>query len=201
MVPQPPAPTPSPTMNPTVPTQQELLEMLQMTDSEKPMATMSGQVMKNATASGMYKTNPFLAVATVPSIGHLESSGFTKRQIKPKSRYGWAPYVESYNPPLETVLNDVMSALISGRNEEEEKKKFPEDWKIRMNTANNYQSFRDDPEANLDKTLYKYAGPRTEENLYAGEVYVANFRGPVNRYAEMLDKIMQRRGGSFPKRY
>ena len=205
-----PTPTATPTPMPNTPTRDELVRTIQNISGDAPMATMAGQMVDQVTPSAMYKTNPFLATMIAPTHGNLETRGFRDYQsqpelvYKPKQAFGWGAIVpdEKYNPSdVSTALQDVLSAVIAGRNMQSEMQRNPDEAQARMNTSNNYQFFRDNPEQNLDQYFLKYAGPRTPRNKYAGETYASNARFILNKFAEELDRLMKERGGLYPTRY
>lgn len=205
-----PTPTATPTPMPNVPTRDELVRTIQNISGDAPMATMAGQMVDQVMPSAMYKTNPFLATMIAPTHGNLETSGFRKYQeqpslvYKPKQAFGWGATIpdKKYNPQdVSTALQDLLSAIIAGRNMQSEMQKNPAEAEARMNTSSGYQFFRDNPEQNLDQYLLKYAGPKTPENPHAGEVYVSNARSILNQFAEELDKLMKERGGLYSTRY
>lgn len=203
-----PSPTATPTPMPNVPTRDELVRTIQNISGDAPMATMAGQMVDQVIPSAMYKTNPFLATMIAPTHGNLETRGFRDYQsqpelvYKPKQAFGWAATSPAYNPPdVSTTLQDVLSAVISGRNMQSEMQRNPAEAQARMNTSNGYQFFRDNPEQNLDQYFLKYAGPKTPQNKYAGETYASNARFILNQFAEELDKLMKKRGGSYSTRY
>lgn len=199
---------PTPTPMPNIPTRDELVRTIQNISGNAPMATMAGQMVDQATPSAMYKTNPFLATMIAPTHGNLETRGFRDYQsqpnlvYKPKQAFGWAATSPDYNPPdVKTALQDLLSAVVSGRNMQDEMQRNPNEAQKRMNTSNGYQFFRDNPEQSLDQYFLKYAGPKTFQNKYAGKTYAANARFILNKLAEELDKLMKERGGTYSTRY
>jgi hypothetical protein len=199
-------PTPTPTATPTPTIQQPTPQELQMAiekGANGPIATMAGQMVRNASASGMWKKDPFLAAVLPVVHGSLESSGFKNpKSVSAKSKFGWATGAKEYNPPnVETVLNDMQSATVGDRTMENEMKRNPKEAESRMNTYKTYQMLRDNPTDNLDAYFLKYAGPQTPENPYAGQPYVDNAKGPLNTFAELVDQIMKKRGASYPRRF
>ena len=194
------APTATPTPWPKEPTRDELIRAIEEGAGDHPVATMAAQMVDRGQKLPVFQKYPFLPVA----VSHLESQGFKDfstpdakrpghmRTTLPRQGFGYGVGVEGYNPPIERVLDDMMSAIGTDRAGEDED---------RRRTAGYYQPFRDDPD-DLDVAFsLKYAGPRTEKNPNAGEVYARNLRGQFNKYAEILDRIMRERGGSYPNRY
>ena len=140
----------------------------------------------------VFQENPFLPVA----ISQLESRGFkdfgsNPLVTQPKQGFGWAPSIQGYNPQIEKVLEDMMSAVGSDRSGEDE---------VRRRNAAYYQSFRENP-SDIAGFARQYAGPVTTQNPNAGGIYASNLSTVMNKYAELLDQIMKQRGESYSKRY
>lgn len=174
------------------PTRDELIRAMQEVSGDDPVATMSGQMVKNIDKYPVFQENPFLPIA----VSQLESRGFkdfgsNPLVTKPKQGFGYGVHESSYNPPIETVLEDMMSAVGSER-----KGDTPE----RQRTASYYQPFREDP-SDIKGFARTYAGPADRRNPHAGGIYASNLATVMNRYAEALDKIMKERGSKYEKRY
>jgi len=183
-------PTPTPTLGPTI---DELIKAIQMGSEGDPVATMSAQMVNNGQNMPVFQQNPFLPVA----ISQLESRGFkdfgtNPLVTKPKQGFGWAPGIEGYNPSIETVLDDMMSAVGTDRGEESNP--------VRRRNAGYYQKFRDNP-SDISGFANQYAGPITAQNPNAGDIYATNLKTVMNRYNEILDGLMKQRGALYPDRY
>ncbi len=171
---------------------EELIKAIETGSKGSPVATMAAQMVNTGQNMPVFQRYPFLPVA----ISHLESQGFkdfgtNPLVTKPKQGFGWAPTISGYNPPIEQVLEDMMSAIGTDRAGEDE---------TRRRSAGYYQSFRDNP-SDIMGFANQFAGPITRQNPNAGDIYGVNLKTVMNRYAEELDKIMQERGESFPTRY
>jgi hypothetical protein len=70
---------------------------------------------------------------------------------------------------------------------------------VRLRNAGYYEPFR--RTGNLDEYANTYAGPVSERNPNAGEIYANNLRYVMSLYAQALDRIMKERGGSYPVTY
>jgi len=182
-------PTPTPTL--AGPSLEEIIRAIQTGTEGAPVATMAGQMANTGQNMPIFQKYPFLQAA----ISQLESGGFkafatNPLVTKPKQGFGWAVNVPSYNPSIEQVLQDMMSGIGTSRQGESQ---------ARQQTASYYEPFRQTGDINQFANVY--AGPRTEEQPYAGNVYADNLKYVMNLYAQILDEIMQERGTSYPTRY
>lgn len=181
------------------PTLDEIIQAIQQGSEGHPVATMSAQMANTGQNMPVFQENPFLPVA----ISQLESQGFKDfntpdpkrpgymKTTLPKQGYGWAPGIQGYNPPIDRVLEDMMSAVGTNREGQGE---------VRERNAGYYKKFRENP-SDIMGFANQYAGPITEENPNAGDVYGTNLKTVMNMYAEVLDKILKKRGSEYSKRY
>jgi len=175
------------------PTVEELIQAIVGGSNGDPVATMAAQMVNTGKTMPVFQQNPFLPVA----ISQLESRGFKDFGVnplvtQPKQGFGWAPGIQGYNPPIERVLQDMMSAVGTDRSGETNP--------VRLRNAGYYQKFRDNP-SDIAGFAQQYAGPVTAQNPNAGGIYASNLSTVMNRYAEVLNKILQKRGSSYTKRY
>jgi hypothetical protein len=190
---QAPAPEVQAAETSSAPTLDEIIQAIQQGSQGDPVATMAAQMANTGQNMNAFQENPFLSVA----ISQLESRGFKdfaeKPEIvnKPKQGYGWAPGIEGYNPPIEQVLADMMSAVGTDRKGQGE---------VRERNAGYYKNFRENP-SDIMGFANQYAGPITEQNPNAGDVYGNNLKSVMNMYADILDKILKQRGSEYSKRY
>lgn len=173
-------------------TQEELIRAIVEASGEDPVATMAAQIVREGQQYPVFQENPFLPVA----IAQLESRGFKDFGVNPlvvlpKQGFGYGVNISSYNPPIEMVLSDLLSAIGSEREGES-----PE----RRRNVSYYQSFRENP-SDIVEFARQYAGPVTSQNPNAGEIYASNLKTVMNKYAEALDKILRQRGAEYSKRY
>lgn len=187
-----PTKIPTPALTPDIPSFDELVKAIQTGSEGAPVATMAAQMVKTGQKMPVFQQHPFLPVA----ISQLESRGFrdfgvNPLVINPKQGFGWAPTIAGYNPSIERVLEDMMSAVGTDRAGEDE---------VRRRSAGYYQSFRENP-SDIMGFANQYAGPVTTQNPHAGDIYGTNLKTVMNKYAEILDKLMQERGGGYSTRY
>jgi hypothetical protein len=196
--PSPTPPLPTPTLSPGVPTRDELIKAIQLGSAGDPVATMAAQMIDQSQQYPIFQQHPFIPVMH----SQLESRGFKDFSekpdlvYKPKQGFGWGATIpdEKYNPStIEQVLHDLITAVGGGRTIESGY--TPE----QIRTSQAYENFRQTGQ--IDPYLLKFAGPVSAQNPQAGENYIKHAKFVLNKYNEILDQLMKKRGGSYPLRY